>query len=139
MPAGRPTLYDPKYCDEVKAFMAQGYSIAGFAGHVGVSRQTVYDWGKDHPEFLDALNQARAASARWWETTAIGIATGKEGNASVAIFGLKNRVADEWRDKQEIDHRSPDGSMTPKGLDLSKLPSHVLAEIVRAADGQSDD
>jgi hypothetical protein len=26
------------------------------------------------------------------------------------IFGLKNRVANEWRDKQELDHTNSDGS-----------------------------
>lgn len=139
MPAGRPTLYDPKYCDEIRDFMAQGYSIAGFAGSIRVSRQTIYQWRDDHPEFSDALNEAKALSALWWERNAIEIATGaSNGNSAMAIFGLKNRVAGEWRDKQEIDHSSKDGSMTPKALDLSNLPDAVLQEIVKAADGQLD-
>lgn len=42
-------------------------------------------------------------------------------------------------DKSERDHKSSDGSMTPKALDLSRLPDAVLQEIVKAADGQPDD
>ena len=33
-------------------------------------------------------------------------------------------------------HTSPDGSMSPKGLDLSKLPPEALKAIVQAADDQ---
>lgn len=111
---GRPSLYDPQYCDQVIDFMSSGYSIAGFAGHIKVARQTVYQWAEDHPEFSDALNQARAASALWWERNALKNAVEGEGNATMLIFGLKNRVADEWRDKRELDHQSSDGSMRPQ-------------------------
>lgn len=113
MPAGRPTTYDPKYCDEIVDFMAQGYSVTGFAGHIGVSRQTIYNWADQNPEFFDALKAANAAAGVWWETQLRNIVTGGDGNATAAIFGLKNRSADEWRDKRETDHMSSDGSMTP--------------------------
>lgn len=99
MPQGRPTLYDPKYCEEVVDFMSQGYSVTAFAGSIGVSRQTIYEWAGVHESFSDALNEGRARSAVWWENTLRTIASGGEGNATAAIFGLKNRVADEWRDK----------------------------------------
>jgi hypothetical protein len=37
--------------------------------------------------------------------------------------------------KQDINHTSADGSMTPKpALDMSKLSTEALAEIVKAAD-----
>jgi hypothetical protein len=40
--------------------------------------------------------------------------------------------------RQSVDMTSSDGSMSPKPLDLSKLPSEALEAIVKAADGQSD-
>jgi hypothetical protein len=43
--------------------------------------------------------------------------TGK-GNATAAIFGLKNRVVDDWRDKRDMDHTSSDGSMSPNRIEL---------------------
>lgn len=113
-PGGRPSAYKPEFCGQIIDLMADGYSVAGAAGKFGVSRQTVYNWSEQYPEFLDALKVAQSASALWWEDRLRGIAAGTEaGNASAAIFGVKNRVADEWRDKHEIDHRSPDGSMSP--------------------------
>jgi len=58
-----------------------------------------------------------------------------QGNATAAIFGLKNRVAYEWRDRRELDMSSTDGSMSPKAaLDMSKLSPEALAEIVALGD-----
>ena len=113
MPAGRPTAYDPKYCDEIVEIMSQGYSVTGFAGKIGGARKTGYNWAEEHPEFLHALKTAQAAAGVWWEDQLRNIVSGGEGNATAAIFGLKNRSADEWRDKREHDHASSDGSMTP--------------------------
>ncbi|GAB7207355.1 hypothetical protein OS21_38510 [Dickeya oryzae] len=38
-------------------------------------------------------------------------------DTTAAIFWLKNRQPKIWRDKQDINHTSDDGSMTPRGLD----------------------
>lgn len=113
MAGGRPTTYDPAMCDEVLPFMEQGYSTTALAGHLGVSRQTVYNWMDEHPEFFDAVKQGMAASAIWWENCLRNNASNGDGNATAAIFGLKNRAADDWRDKREFNHESENGTMTP--------------------------
>ena len=41
------------------------------------------------------------------------VASTGEGNASAAIFGVKNRSQEEWKDKHDIDHTSSDESMKP--------------------------
>ena len=111
MPGGRPTKYTDNLGDQLIDWMAQGYSLTAAAGKIGVSRQTVYAWAEEKPEFSHALNTARAAAAAWWEDQARITATTGDGNASVVIFALKNRVADEWREKVEQDVTSSDGSM----------------------------
>ena len=118
MAGGRPTKYDPAFCDDVLPFMAEGYSATALAGHIGVSRSTLYLWMDQHPEFSDAVKEGMAASAIWWENRLRDVASGGEGNATAAIFGLKNRAADDWRDKQAHEHTSPDGSMTPQQIIL---------------------
>lgn len=40
----------------------------------------------------------------------------------MAVFGLKNMGRDEWSDKQELDHTSSDGSMTPKTIEFIAKP-----------------
>jgi len=111
MPTGRPTAYDPAMCEQVLPFMEQGYSTTALAGHLGVARSTVYLWMEQHPEFSDAVKQGMAASAIWWENCLRDCASKGEGNATSAIFGLKNRASDDWRDKKDVDHTSSDGSL----------------------------
>ena len=117
-PLGRPSKYDPAYCDAAIEHMGTGLSIAGLAGKLRVSRQTIYQWAEDYPDFSDALNEARAASALWWEERALEMASGKaEGAPAMVIFGLKNRVADEWREK--ITHASdPEQPLMPMVIQL---------------------
>lgn len=129
MATGRPTKYDPAFCDEVLPFMEQGYSTTALAGHLGVSRQTLYNWMDEHPAFFDAVKEGMAASAIWWENCLRQNAIKGEGNATSAIFGLKNRASEDWRDRKDVDHTSSDGSMTPKPTEI----------ILRAADDAGDD
>ena len=108
----RPTKYDPSFCDEAREFMAEGFSTKAFAGHIGVSLSTVYKWAEEHPEFSEAIKAAQAAGAMWWEKTLKQVASTGDGNASAAIFGVKNRSQEEWKDKVEQDLTSSDGSMS---------------------------
>ena len=108
---GRPSKYDPAYCDEIIEFMSRGYSVTAFAGSIRVARSTVYKWADENPEFSDALKTAQAISALWWENRLRDVAEKNEGNAAAAIFGLKNRAAEDWRDKQTIEGTGPDGAL----------------------------
>lgn len=66
---------------------------------------------KDSSEFQLTVKAAQDLCAVWWERRGRDMATGGDGNATVWIFNMKNRFG--WRDKQEVDHRSGDGSMSP--------------------------
>ena len=117
MAGGRPNQYRPEYCQKAREYMADGYSTKAFAGSIGVSLQTVYNWMDAHPEFFDAVKAGQAAGAAWWERTLRQVAATGDGNASAAIFGVKNRSQEEWKDKVEQDHTSSDGSMTPQVIE----------------------
>lgn len=114
---GRPSKYDSKYCQQAIDYMSQGFSTKAFAGHIGVSLSTVYLWKEEHEDFSEALKAAQAAGACWWEDKLRQIASGGEGNASAAIFGVKNRSQEEWKDRRDLDHTSSDGSMTPQVIE----------------------
>ena len=110
---GRPTKYDPKYCEMIIEHMSDGASMTSFAAEIGVARSTINEWGEKNPEFSEAINVARSA------------AVGGESTPAIVIFGLKNMSPEDWRDKQEIDHRSTDGSMSqPKQIQIV-APDHV--------------
>jgi len=108
-PGGRPSKYDPTFCDEIINFMEAGYSVTAFAGHKRVARSTIYKWVDEHPEFSDALEAAQAVAALWWENRLRDCAERGEGNATASIFGLKNRAAADWRDRQHLEHTGKDG------------------------------
>src|SRR5690606_1420426 len=96
---GRPSKYSPAYCEEVIRFLAQGHSVTAFAGEIGVARSTVFKWAAEIPEFSDALSIGQAKAVATWERVLLEIARNGGGNATAAIFALKNRAPDDWREK----------------------------------------
>lgn len=66
---------------------------------------------KDSEDFRVTVKAAQDLCEVWWERVGRAMAIGDEGNATVWIFNMKNRFG--WRDKQELAHTSPDGSMSP--------------------------
>lgn len=119
-PEGRPSKYKEVYCNEVIQHMAEGASLTAFAGDIGVARSTINQWMEDHPEFSEAVHVAKAKCAAWWERAGrnIAIGNGGPGAATLAVFGMKNMAPDDWRDKQEVDHSSSDGSMKPSVIEF---------------------
>jgi hypothetical protein len=134
-PIGRPTKYESRFCGELEADMAEGYSVTAFAGKIGVSRQTIDDWTKAHPEFLEALSRAKAKRLRFWEQTGIAVAskgTGGPGAATVITFGLKNMGGDEWSAPDKHEHAGPGGKDLPAST-VNVLPTdkEALKEALR--------
>ena len=118
----RPTKYKPEYCEAVVAHMSDGSSVTSFAAEIDVSRSTITEWCDNYPEFSAAVKRAKAKCAAWWERQGRMGASGEANvNPTLVIFGLKNMSPDDWRDKQEIDHRSTDGSMSPKDQSAAVL------------------
>lgn len=82
---GRPTKYKKKYCQDIVAWFdvevpkperfkdkmgkidhtAPPFApptLYGYCAEIGISIQTIFNWCKDHPEFLDAYNAAKTLS-----------------------------------------------------------------------------
>lgn len=102
MPAGRPTKYDPAYCDQLIAFMGEGYSLTAFAGEILVSRATINNWMEEHPEFLEATRIGQARRTRKLEEGLLETESGAR--VSARTLALKNSAPDEWREKQTVEH-----------------------------------
>ena len=77
MPAGRPTQFRQKYCQDVINHMKNGKSLASFARHIGTNRQRIWVWRKKYPEFEDACQTAQDMALAWWEDFAEEICMGK--------------------------------------------------------------
>src|SRR5689334_12371072 len=107
MATGRPSKYSEAYCNEVISYCSQGYSLTAFAGSIGVSRDSLYEWADKHEAFSDALKIAQTKSAIYWEDRLRNSTSSAETTA--AIFALKNRVAKDWRDKVDHEHAGANG------------------------------
>jgi len=120
-PVGRPSEYDTSYCEEAIQYIGNGKSKEAFAGHIGVAKQTLYNWMSAHKEFMDAIKVAESVSQDFWEELGIiGTTEGKNFNATTWIFNMKNRFS--WKDKMEIggDKENPIGvysNLTDEQLD----------------------
>ncbi len=103
MPAGRPTDYDPAYCQVVIDKMGEGFSKTAVAGFIGVCRNTLLNWTETHPEFLRAVKVGEAMRTMKLEDDLLSMSEGPR--VTARIFALKNAAPEEWRDKHEVEHQ----------------------------------
>jgi len=102
---GRPSLYAPDHCEAVIGLGRDGKSKAQIAAALDVTRQTLDNWAKEHPEFLDAISRARELALSWWEDQGQkGVWAGSQFNANAYRLQVLNRFPDDWREKVEQVH-----------------------------------
>lgn len=108
---GRPTDYDPAYCDKVIELGREGASKAEMAHALGCTRKTMDAWAEVHPEFLYSVKTAIEAAQGWWESEGRKATFGGSPgfNATSFIFNMKNRFSADWRDKHDHELTGPDG------------------------------
>lgn len=99
-PIGRPTEYQEDMCQEVIKFGKLGYSRTAIAAKLGISRNTLYQWVKQYPDFQDAMEKAVEESQIFWEDalrlTAMGAL--EKANATATIFALKSQFQQDWKE-----------------------------------------
>jgi hypothetical protein len=130
MPAGRPTKYEERFCEEVVNCGKQGMSRAEMAAHFEVTRETLNEWAKAHAEFSDAVTRATEFSLAWWEQQ--GRENLKTASFQSALYGraMSGRFpAEPYRER--VEHTGKDGGPidTRQTLDLSGLTPDQLRAI----------
>lgn len=93
------------------------------AENIGIVPSTFYKWKKDYSEFSDALKEGKevadaqvfnalhqsAVGFHYLEETVtnagevVTVRRYSKPNVTAQVFWLKNRIPEEWRDKQEIE------------------------------------
>ena len=145
---GRPTTYNPLYADMIVKFFgpphytikdmtitkADGTQIdktereaqppiflSDFATSIGVGRgyaQIFSQWKKKHPDFNEALKEAKTLEIERIRVNAsLGLYHG-----AFSIFTLKNIAG--WRDKQDVEHSLDDDLKGLLGKALKRLDNY---------------
>lgn len=125
MPAGRPTKYKKEYCKQANRLTKLGATDQELADFFEVNVDSIKEWKKQHPEFSAALKVGKSGAdskvAHRLYQRAIGyshedvdirVIEGKIVQTKLikhyppdpvaAIFWLKNRRPDKWRDRQDL-------------------------------------
>ncbi len=100
---GRELLYKPEYCDMLKAMREDGLSVVQFCAKIRISTQTFYKWKKDHPEFAEADNVAKAHAEAVWEDRYV--AAMYENTVNASMFNRYMSVRFNWAEKQQIEQK----------------------------------
>jgi len=107
---GRPSSYDPAYCERVIELGKQGMSVVEMACEIGVSRNTLEtNWPAQHPEFLEAFTRAKEESQAWWERTGRVGMMKKEIDAAIYSRSMAARFPHDWRETKRSELSGPDG------------------------------
>lgn len=109
MPGGRPSDYDPSFCDDVITYGKSGKSVTWIATELGVVKQTLHNWMAAHPEFMDAMTHAKQFAQRWWEDAGQDGMTAQGFNASVWSRSMAARFPDDWREIKGTELTGKDG------------------------------
>lgn len=151
-PGGRPSKYKPEYAEQArKACLLWGGTDEELARFFDVDVATIYRWKNEHDEFCEAVKQGKAmADANvaqrlferamgyshdedkifQYEGEPVVVPTVKHypPDTTAAIFWLKNRQPERWREKTEQTLAGPDGGPIQTNITERK----VVYEIVRA-------
>lgn len=107
-PVGRPSLYDPSYCEQAIELGKIGKSTESISAVLGVGTATLYRWMDAHSEFREAIAIAKDMELDWWETIAqTHMVENKESdrlNSSIWARSMAARFPKKYREsiKQEI-------------------------------------
>ncbi|MDP0376965.1 helix-turn-helix domain-containing protein [Glaesserella parasuis] len=131
---GRPTKYKSEYATQVEKLCLLGATDKDIADFFDVDEATINRWKLEHSDFCESIKKGKMLAdanvterlykrALGYEAPDVDIRVIENQivetplvkhyppDPTSAIFWLKNRQPDKWRDKQVIDHTNSDSSL----------------------------
>ena len=122
-PVGRPSLYDPAFCDQVIELGKLGKSTEAIGATIGCGTATLYRWREEHPEFREALELAKEFELEWWETIAqTHMVENKESdrlNATIWSRSMAARFPKKYRESVKQEITGADGAPLLSGIQVT--------------------
>lgn len=122
-PVGRPSTYDPAYCEQVIELGKLGKSVEQIAAYLGVGTKTLYNWRNEYPEFLHALDISKDFEQAWWEDQAhaymLETKDGPKLNASLWSRSMAARFPKKYREQTKTEITGADGAPLLSGIQVT--------------------
>ena len=122
-PVGRPTKYDPAFCEQVVELGRIGKSIEQIAANLGVSTRVLFDWRDKHEVFLHALEYAKELELDWWESIAQAMMVENKDsdklNASIWSRSMAARFPKKYRESTKTEITGAEGSPLLSGIQVT--------------------
>lgn len=130
----------PETTAVAEALSRYGIKQAEIAQYIGIAEKTLRLY------YGEVMEKARLEAHKTVADFIYNSASGKamiENDAKhadclkAAFFYAKTQMG--WRETNNLDLTSSDGSMTPQGIDVSKLSNQALAELMNARSTSTDE
>lgn len=143
----RPSKYKPEYAKQAEKLCLLGATDQELADFFEVEVRTIYRWKGEFTEFCQALKSGKEEADARVERSLYQQAIGYEQdevkifmpaqaeapvyapyrakvapNVTAAIFWLKNRKSQDWRDKQQTELTGPDGGPIETTTSIKLIP-----------------
>lgn len=105
---GTTQIYEPSIGVKVYDLMAQGFSIVGAAGKLGIGRSTIYYWYDKYPEFATLVDKAKAARQAHWEQEALETTSGPR--VTMITKALGGMRSPDWSDDSRLEITGANGA-----------------------------
>ena len=110
---GRPSKYDPAFCEVAIELGKQGKSTEAIGAKLGVGTATMYRWRDEFAEFREALELAKEFELEWWEEIAqkhmIEEKDAPKLNSSIWSRSMAARFPRKYRESLKQEISGPDG------------------------------
>lgn len=140
-PRGRPSGYDPAFCDRVIELAKEGAGWAEYAAEFEIDRATLYKWADQYEDFRTALNRAKVHEQVWWEQQGRLNIKSKDFNTALWIKSAQARFRDDYTERKETALTGANGGavqIETRKVDTDALEPEqreALRELILAAKG----
>lgn len=134
---GAPSSYTPEKADEICARLSKGEPLSVICSDEHMpSFQTVYNWEKRYPEFLEASTRAREVGTHYLAHDSIRIAddTTIDPQHKRIMVDTRLRLIGKWNrreygDKITQEHSGPDGGPIQTASWVGEAPDDLLRQV----------
>jgi hypothetical protein len=97
----RTPEYKDIYADKALSILAEGKSKNAVCAHIGISKQTLYNWEKNYPDFKEAVDIGMAACEYHWEELGADGIIADGFNTGMWMIQMRNRFGWKATDPKE--------------------------------------